>query len=464
MGLRISTKDVCNATDGLLECGQHDAHFTSVTIDSRNCREGALFIPLKGQNADGHQYIEAALENGASGFLFSGEKPHTRKKTDIGIAVEDPLLALQQLAAWHRTRLPARVIGIAGSNGKTTTKDLMAQIFRAQRPTLSTLGNFNNHIGLPLTLLRATPEDKFLILEMGTSGPGELSALCRIAVPDIGVITSIAEEHTETLRDLRGVLDAETEITAELPSGGVAIVNGDDDELLDKVRKQASCRLITFGLKPRNHFQAVNVEISRSETRFQVRMGTTIKRVTLSLIGHHCALAALAAIATASECGLDLDTICDTLKEASGPPRRMTAISSADRQLTVLDDCYNANPASVRNAIKTAHVIRHRDEALTLVLGDMLELGGVARARHREIGAYVANLSPPADFVVAIGEFSTLLTEASKRAKLPARSFATSVAAKEFLGCLLGETGRPHLVLVKASRGMHLEHIVEFLT
>ena len=293
MGLRISTKDVCNATGGLLECGQRDAHFTSVTIDSRNCREGALFIPLKGQNADGHQYIEAALKNGASGFIFSGEKPPARNKKGIGIAVRDPLRALQQLAAWHRAGLKSRVIGIAGSNGKTTTKDLMAQIFGAQRPTLSTLGNYNNHIGLPLTLLRATSEDKFLILEMGTSGSGELSALCRMAIPDIGVITSIAEEHTETLRDLRGVLDAETEIIAELPPSGVAIVNGDDDDLVDKVRKQARCRLITFGLKPHNHFQAVNVEISRSGTRFQIRMGTKIKAVTLSLIGYHCVLAAL---------------------------------------------------------------------------------------------------------------------------------------------------------------------------
>ena len=210
----------------------------------------------------------------------------------VGIGVSDPLAALQDLAAWHRTRLPARVVGIAGSNGKTTTKELLAQVCAAHKPSLATLGNLNNQIGLPLTLLRADGAEDILILEMGTSGPGELSLLGRLARPHIGVITSIAEEHTEMLTDLSGVIAAETELIATLPANGLAIINGDDAALVEAVARQARCRVVTFGEKDTNTFRAADIRVSRKGTRFVLRAPVGTCPVHLGLLGSHFALAA----------------------------------------------------------------------------------------------------------------------------------------------------------------------------
>src|SRR5436190_13780007 len=207
MPVKLTTQDVCVATGGTVICGRADTVFTAVTIDSRSVTPGALFVPLPGTRADGHAYLSEAVARGASGFFFIQEKVPALPEGAVGIAVRDPLIALQDLAAWYRNRLNALVIGIAGSNGKTTTKELLAQLYAGAKKTLATQGNLNNHIGLPLTLLRADEDVEVMVLELGTSGPGELTTLCQIARPDIGVITTIAEEHTEMLKDLAGVLE-----------------------------------------------------------------------------------------------------------------------------------------------------------------------------------------------------------------------------------------------------------------
>src|SRR5438093_646953 len=210
MPVKFTAQDVCAATGGTLVSGPGDAVFTAVTIDSRTVAPGTLFVPLPGSRVDGHAYLPEAVRQGASGFLFAREMALSLPDGAAGIAVRDPLLALQDLAAWQRNRLNALVIGIAGSNGKTTTKELLAQVYAGAKKTVATQGNLNNHIGLPLTLLRADEDAEVLVLELGTSGLGELTTLCRIARPHVGVITTIAEEHTEMLKDLAGVMAAET--------------------------------------------------------------------------------------------------------------------------------------------------------------------------------------------------------------------------------------------------------------
>ena len=461
MGVALYAHDISTATGGTLRWGRPDTLFTSVGIDSRHIAPQALFVPLAGERVNGHSYIPAAVEGGAAGFLFSPSFPGIQPNGATGIEVTDPLQALQDLATWHRQRLSARVIGIAGSNGKTTTKELMAQVFTAQRPTRATQGNLNNHIGLPLTLLRAAPEDAFLVLEMGTSGPGELTLLGRFARPHIGVITSISEEHTETLGDLAGVLAAETELLAALPPDGVAIINGDDPGLLAAVRQQARCRIVTFGEQPTNQVRASQIQVSRTGTRFELHVQGQRRQVQLPLIGAHCVPAALATIAAVLENGLDLDAACTTLRTAQGAPRRLTPFSVPAYHLTVLDDCYNANPASMQHALQTANAIRHAGERLILVLGDMLELGAVSEPRHKEIGAYVTGLTPALDALVTVGQYAPQLAEAAKRAGLPAHVFPDATAAAPCVRALVRQADGPQLMLVKGSRGVHLEHILE---
>ena len=463
MRVALYAHDICTATGGRLRWGCPDTLFTSVSIDSRHIAPRALFVPLAGERVNGHSYISAAVECGAAGFLFSSSFSVVPPDGAAGIEVVDPLQALQNLATWYRQRLSARVIGIAGSNGKTTTKELMAQVFTAQRPTRATQGNLNNHIGLPLTLLRAAPEDDFLVLEMGTSGPGELTLLGRFARPHIGVITSISEEHTETLGDLAGVLAAETELLDALPPDGVAIVNGDDPVLLAAAQQQARCRIVTFGEQPANQVRASQIQVSRTGTRFELRVQGQYRQVDLPLIGSHCVPAALATIAAVLENGLDLDAACTTLRNVQGAPRRLAPFSVPTYQLTGLDDCYNANPASMQHAIQTANTIRHAGERLILVLGDMLELGAVSELRHKEIGTYATGLKPAPDVLVTVGQYAPQLAEAAERAGLQAHVFPDATAAVPCVRALVRQADGPQLMLVKGSRGVHLEQVLESL-
>jgi UDP-N-acetylmuramoyl-tripeptide--D-alanyl-D-alanine ligase len=464
MPVQFTAQDVCAATGGTLVSGHMGVVFTSVTIDSRAVAPGALFVPLPGTRADGHAYLPEAVRQGAGGFLFAKEMALSLPDGAAGIAVRDPLIALQDLATWQRNRLHALVIGIAGSNGKTTTKELLAQVYAGAKKTVATQGNLNNHIGLPLTLLRAGEDAEVLVLELGTSGQGELTTLCRIARPHVGVITTIAEEHTEMFKDLAGVLAAETELIAALPPNGVAVVNGDDDALLAAVQRLACCRIVTFGERVTNQYRVTDIQVSREGTRFTLDTPAGIQPVQLQLLGSHFALAAVAAVAVAVECGLTLDETCAVLHAARGAPRRMAVIEVPARQLTILDDCYNANPASMRQAILTARQVRAVGERLILVLGDMLELGTLSPSRHAEVGEEIAALTPRPDLVITVGEDARLVAARVAGTGILVHVFARAEAAAAFVReAVLGYTGQ-QLVLVKGSRGVHLEEVTRRLT
>jgi UDP-N-acetylmuramoyl-tripeptide--D-alanyl-D-alanine ligase len=463
MPVHLTVHDVCTATGGALSSGRTDVVFTSVMIDSRAVTPGALFVPLPGTKTDGHAYLAEAVSRGASGFFFARHQAPTLPDGAAAIAVDDPLTALQNLAAWQRNRLKARVIGIAGSNGKTTTKELLSQVCAAKYVTLATHGNQNNHIGLPLTLLRANDASEILVLELGTSGAGELTLLGHIARPHIGIITTVAEEHTETLGDLNGVIAAETELIATLPPDGVAIINGDEDALLTVVRQLARCQIVTFGEKSTNQYRLTDVQVSRQGTRFSVHTPAETQAVQFRLLGSHFALAAMASIAAVVECGISLAEACAALCVARGAPRRMAVIEVPERQLTILDDCYNANPASMRQALLTAQQVRAKGERVILVLGDMLELGSLSQDRHWEIGAAVATLDPPADLLITVGEEARLIAAQVKQTDVPVQSFAMADAAAAFVQDAVDGFSGPQLVLVKGSRGVHLEEVTRRL-
>jgi UDP-N-acetylmuramoyl-tripeptide--D-alanyl-D-alanine ligase len=457
--MRLTAQDICTAIGGTLVRGFADTVFSTVSIDSRTVPSGALFVPLPGTQSDGHAFLTAAVQQGAAGFVFAESVKPEFPDHATAIRVRDPLTALQNLATWYRNHLQARVIGIAGSNGKTTTKELMAQVFAARQKTFSTQGNFNNHIGLPLTILRADEDVTALVLELGTSGPGELTTLCHIARPEIGVITSIAEEHTETLKDLAGVIAAETELIAALPANGLAIVNGDHAGLLEAVHRQARCRIVTFGEQPTNQFRISNLHVSRQGTRFTLTTPNGTQDVQLQLLGSHFALAAAASVAAATTCGISLADACAALSTAKGAARRMAVIEVPARQLTVLDDCYNANPASMQQALLTVQQVRTPGERVTLVLGDMLELGDLSRIRHKQIGAMTVALLPLPDLVVTVGKDAKLIAAEVKKTSVPVRWFAKSDRAATFVRKAIDSFHGPQLVLIKGSRGIRLEEV-----
>ena len=462
--MKLTAQEICIATSGMLVRGFSDTVFTAVSIDSRTVLPGALFVPLPGTRTDGHAFLVAAVQQGAAGFFFAESVKPKLPDNATAIRVRDPLTALQNLATWYRNRLHGRIIGIAGSNGKTTTKELMAQVFATQKKTWSTQGNLNNHIGLPLTILRSDGDVAVLVLELGTSGPGELTTLCHIARPEIGVITSIAEEHTETFKDLAGVIAAETELIAALPQNGVAIVNGDHDELLETINRQARCRVMTFGEHRSNQFRISNLHVTRNGTRFTLTTPTGTQEVQLKLLGSHFALAAAASVAAATTCGIALADACTALSVAKGAVRRMAVVDLPARQLTVLDDCYNANPASMQQALLTVQQVRAAGERVILVLGDMLELGDLSRIRHQQVGAMVATLAPLPDAVVAVGEEARLIAATVEKTPVPVRWFATSDVAATFVRETIESFRGPQLVLVKGSRGIRLEEVTRKVT
>ncbi len=462
--VKLTAQDVCIATGGGLTCGRADSVFTSVTIDSRTATQGALFVPLPGTRTDGHVHLAAAVQQGAAGFLFSRQAVSSPPHGATSIAVQDPLTALQDLSAWHRNRLSATIIGIAGSNGKTTTKELLGQVCAAKKHSLATLGNLNNHIGLPLTLLRADGDEEILVLEMGTSGPGELTLLSRLARPHIGVITSIAEEHTETLTDLSGVIEAETELIAALPEDGIAIVNGDDAALLEVVERRAQCRVLTFGEKASTAFRAADIRVSRRGTQFSLHAPIGTRSVQLGLLGSHFALAALVSIAVATQCGIGLDDACAALRTAQGAPRRMAVIDLPERRLSILDDCYNANPASMQQALITAKQVRMAAERLILVLGDMRELGSLSTQRHQEMGAFIVSLNPQPDLLITVGDEAKEIATHAQDSGIPVQTCQTAEDAAALVQETIHNFGGQQLVLVKGSRGVRLEVVTQGLT
>jgi UDP-N-acetylmuramoyl-tripeptide--D-alanyl-D-alanine ligase len=463
MAVSFTVQEVCEATGGKLAGGNPNIEFTSVTIDSRTVASGALFVPLPGNRTNGHSYLDEAVRQGAGGFFFSPTIASNPPEGAARIAVDDPLIALQKLAAWHRQRLQATVIGIAGSNGKTTTKELLAQVCAPYKKTFATQGNLNNHIGLPLTLLRAERDVECLVLELGTSGVGELATLSQIARPYIGVITTIAEEHTETLRDLMGVIAAETELITALPPDGVAVVNGDHDDLLEAVHRLARCRIVTFGERPTNQYRIANIRVSRTGTSFFVSTPAGEREVQVKLLGSHFALAGTASIAVAHECGVTLDAACGALGNAHGAARRMAVVELCDRRVTILDDCYNANPASMQQAILTVQQVRAFGEQVIFVLGDMLELGDLSRSRHQEIGKIVAALDPRPDILVTVGQDARLIADEVERTGIQVHWFAQSEVAAAFVQEIILHAMGPQLVLVKGSRGVRLEEVTRRL-
>jgi len=430
-----------------------------VSIDSWTIREGELFVAIKGDRFDGHDFVPAVIQRGAWGALVERTALENKFSVLGGLKnimpVEDTLTALQEMAYNHRRQFTVPVVGITGSNGKTTTKEMLAGILQQRGPVLKNEGNLNNHIGVPLTLLRLNAGHKAAVVEMGMSAVGEINALARFVGPDIGVITNVGPAHLEFLKSMDLVAQAKGELFNHLKSDGTAVLNA-DDQYFDVLKKKFSGRVLSFGVDTMCDVRASDIRQEKDFTDFTIRSDGSTVDVRLRAVGKHNIYNALAAAAAALAVGMSLDAVKNGLDDFVP-----TAMRSEIRQVqgrTVLADCYNANPASMEAALATLISLKSGNKSIA-VLGDMLELGETAVYAHRAIGAIAARLG--VDLVITLGPLAKELGKGAIDAGMP-KDRVLEAGSHAEAAVLLKQLSRPgDTVLIKGSRGMKMEKILE---
>ena len=430
-----------------------DREVTSVVIDSRKAEAGCLFIPIKGDNNDGHDFISNVMEKGARLTLTeraeaAGEYPY--------ILVKSTNDALLKIAGFYRRQLAIPVVGITGSVGKTSTKEVIASVLSVKYKTLKTDGNFNNNIGLPLTIFRLKDDDEIAVLEMGISHFGEMTELAGTAAPDTMVITNIGTCHLEFLKDRDGVFRAKTECFDYVALDGTVVLNGDDDKLR-QVKDVHGRAPVFYGMDPSLRVYAENVKsLGFDGSSCTINIDDRAFDVTIPIPGEHMVMNALAGAAVGSLYGLEDEEIRQGIENLKALPGRFNIIKG--QHFRIIDDCYNANPMSMKASLGILGGEKGRRVA---ILGDMGELGADEAALHREVGDYAGTLG--LDEYIIVGKLSQNIAEGIKASgnEDRIRSFASVEALLPELPGLLKEGDT---VLVKASHFMHFEEIVKTLT
>lgn len=428
--------------------------FPRAVTDSRQVRQGDLFVALPGARVDGHQFIADALSRGAAGVL--GRTWPETLPTDAGahvaiVLVQDPLASLQALAKARLAHCGTKVVGITGSVGKTSTKDAIASVLSVRYNVLKSLGNFNTEIGLPLTLLDLTERHQRAVLEMGMYGLGDIAALCGIATPTIGVVTNIGPAHLERLGSMENITSAKAELVENLVSDGAAVLNADDWRVLS-LRHRTRARCVTYGLSTEADCRADNILTNGLlGISFDLVWQDKKIRIDTPLLGRHSVYTALSAAAVGLVDGLSVEEVTQGLREPQGADRMR--IRKTKGGATILDDTYNASPASVRAALQLLAEMPGRKIA---VLGDMLELGAYETGGHQEVGETAAAV---VDTLITIGVRAKVISETARAKGLSdIRHVNTKGDAVDFLRGLLTDNV---YVLVKGSRGMTLEELVD---
>jgi UDP-N-acetylmuramoyl-tripeptide--D-alanyl-D-alanine ligase len=453
--------EVLAATGGdLVRLGDR-TRFVGVTTDTRRLRAGELFVAIRGDAHDGHDFLVEAARAGAGAVLV--EREHAERTLDCAvIAVRDTLSALGDLAVFHRRRQRLRVVAVTGSNGKTTTKEMLAAILEralgADR-VLRTLGTQNNLVGLPLTLLRLGGGEDAAILELGMNGPGEIWRLAQIAQPDVGVITCVAPAHLEGLGSIHGVAQAKAELYRRLRPSATAVVNA-DDPLVAASAAVFPGRKVPFGTTAGEVAVAAReiVDHGLDGTEFRLVVERQDAAVRLAVPGRHNVTNALAAAAAAHALGVDVGTVAAGL-EAFQPPGMRMEVTQLPTGVTVLNDAYNANPASMAAALRTLAASRGRRRIA--VLGEMRELGAESTRAHRELGARAAEVRVDALFL--LGEHAADVRAGAEAAGLPAERILVAADHAELGSHLRGMCRAGDLVLLKGSRGAAMEEVLRHL-
>jgi UDP-N-acetylmuramoyl-tripeptide--D-alanyl-D-alanine ligase len=425
---------------------QQEFAISQVNTDSRMDAPGSLFVPIRGERFDAHHFIEQAIAQGASAALWDRSVPVPQTASDIVLfLVDDTLEALQKLAKAHREAVNPIVVGITGSNGKTTTKDLVTSVLSEKYEVLATKGNFNNHIGLPLTVLSMQRSCEVLVLEMGMSNYGEIELLSRIAQPDYAIITNIGESHIEFLGSREGIAKAKSEITAGMGEKSILIIDG-DEPLLDFHHEKE--HTVTCGFGEQNTQKLVIEQTGDNATVFSVNG----ESYSFSLLGAHNVRNAGYAIVLGTKLGVSKNQIQQALQAPAMTGMRMEQLEGKNGS-KIINDAYNASPTSMKAAIQTVQELPF--ERKILVLGDIYEIGAESKRYHREIADVITAQSA---YVFTIGEDAEEISAAITDQTIQSAHFSDKASLAEALLPLLQEDT---IVLLKASRGVKLESILD---
>jgi UDP-N-acetylmuramoyl-tripeptide--D-alanyl-D-alanine ligase len=451
----LTLAEVLAGTGGVLASpGPGALAFASVSIDSRTLERGDLFVAIAGPRFDGHDFLAEAAARGAAAAIVHREV--AAPAALVLVRVADTLRALGDLARHVRRRAAVRVVGITGSVGKTTTKDMAAHLLATRGPVLKTEGNLNNQYGLPLTLLRLRSEHTAAVLEMGMSLPGEIRALSTLAEPDVAAITRVAPVHLEFFPSVDAIAEAKAEILEGLRPGGAAVLNGDDPRVR-RIGERHAGRVVWFGRDRRFDVSAESRRGSAAGMRFDLVVDGRRTDVALPLAGAHFVSNFLAAAACAHVLGVAPERMAEAAASLR-PARHRGELRRLGEGVTLLDDCYNSSPEALEAAVAALALVPGRRRVA--ILGDMLELGPSGPALHRAAGE---SLAGRVDVVVGVGELARGIVEGAREAGVPAPSlghFADAAGAVTALGDLV----RPgDAVLVKASRGVRLEAVADAL-
>lgn len=465
----FSAEEIILATGGALLQGIKSRRVSGVCTDSRLVRKGNVFFALRGDDFDGHQFVEQVVACDVGGIVI--DERCTEKILDgltqdveavdsqglFVIGVDDTLVAYQELASFHRRRFNIPVIAITGSNGKTTTKEMVARTLAQRWCVLKTEANFNNRIGVPQTLFQLTKQHDVAVLEMGVDAEGQTTRLCEIAAPTIGVVTNIGPDHLEFFGSLEGSARAKAEILSALPNDGTIILNS-DDSFFPFLKNRVRGHMVSFGFNANAQFRASEVKRVGAQTTFRARVPDQQRanHVSVKVHGQHNVLNAMAAVAVGRVLGLSMEKIKAGL--AAFRPMDMRSHIRRDQGFTIIEDCYNANPASMKAAIDLLVEMGESKQTIA-VLGDMLELGQETNQLHQDIGAYVS--ARGVTRLVACGNLGKEFAKGARAHGMSQETVIEVPGANEASTVLADVAQVGDVILLKASRGMRLERVLQ---
>lgn len=447
---KLYINEILSAINGELLSGFDGTFIDSVCINSREVKHGALFVPIKGENVDGHKFIENAFAAGAVATLTS---EHNSVESDkIYIKVKDTKVALQQLSAYYRRKFNIPIVGVTGSVGKTSTKEMISSVLSAKFKVHKTAGNLNGQIGLPLTIFGLEPCHDVAVVEMGISEFDEMETLSQIAAPTCAVMTNIGVTHIENLHTKENIFKEKFKITDSLRPSDYLFING-DDEVLSKTQNSYGFNVVSFGIKNNCNFTAKNIFYENEKTIFEVSLDKNCRKFEIPTLGEHHVYNALAAIAIGLSMSMHVEEIQEGLSRFKNAEMRQSIHYL--NGVTLIDDSYNANPDSMKSALKVLAQIAKSPRKIA-VLGDMLELGDMSKQLHFEVGNSAAQLG--VDILITVGELAKFIADGA--IKFNKRIINYSFSSNEMaFDCLKNLIHNGDTVLVKGSRGMHMEEI-----
>ena len=445
---------LARAAEFMQASGEFDpqAVASGYSIDSRTIQAGELFFAVRGERLDGHDFVEAALAKGAVGAVVRRDQLARFAATSRLLAVDDPLLALQQLAAAVRKLWGNALIGVTGSAGKTTTKEIIAHVLGTHHQVLKSQGNLNNHFGLPLQLLKLEREHDIAVIEMGMSHAGEITALAKLAHPNCGVVTLVAPVHLEFFTSIAEIASAKYELIESLPAGGIAVLNA-DDPFVSQFGRYFHGTVVTFGLHQPADVSATRIDaLQPVGSAFEIVSDGERAKAKLPLLGEHSIYNALAGVAVGLQYGVTLREAAESLASLSAGDKRGQVIEYAGA--TIINDCYNSNPKALDSMVQSMAAIPAQRRIV--VAGEMLELGPSGEAMHRDCGQNMGSYE--IDFVLGVRGLARFIVEGATAAKVAAELVATPEEAGDWLK----RNVRPgDVVLLKASRGVRLERALD---